>query len=73
VLTVLIIRGSDRVITKKEEELYAAKLRRFEKTLDKIVAESRENFELPDGPSNSTQIQYLKSIGRSLAPSDEEE
>ena len=61
------------MITKKEEELFAAKLRRFEKTLDKIVAESRENFKLSEGPAKSAEIDYLQSIGRTLEPSDEEE
>ena len=59
--------------TEKEEELFAAKLRRFEKTLDKIVAESRENFKLSEGPAKSAEIDYLQSIGRTLEPSDEEE
>lgn len=61
------------MITEKEEELFAAKLRRFEKTLDKIVAESRRNFKLSEGPTKSADIEYLQSIGRSLAPSDDEE
>jgi hypothetical protein len=61
------------MITEKEEELFAAKLRRFEKTLDKIVAESRENFKLSEGPAKSAEIDYLQSIGRTLEPSDEEE
>ncbi|MDB4004426.1 hypothetical protein N9513_08165 [Gammaproteobacteria bacterium] len=61
------------MITEKEEELFAAKLRRFEKTLDKIVAESRENFKLSEGPAKSAEIDYLQSIVRSLEPSDEEE
>ena len=61
------------MITEKEEELFAAKLKRFEKTLDKIVAESRKNFKLSDGPPKSAEIEYLQSVGRSLALSDEEE
>ncbi|MDA9784708.1 hypothetical protein N9B96_02790 [Gammaproteobacteria bacterium] len=61
------------MITEKEEELFAAKLRRFEKTLGKIVAESRENFKLSEGPAKSAEIDHIKSIGRSLASSDEEE
>jgi hypothetical protein len=61
------------MITEKEEELFAAKLRRFEKTLDNIVAESRRNFKLSEGPTKSADIDCLQSIGRSLASSDEEE
>ena len=61
------------MITEKEDELFDAKLRRFEKTLDKIVTESRKNFKLSEGPPNTPQIEYLQSIGRSLAPSVEEE
>jgi hypothetical protein len=48
--------------------LLMIELRRFEKTLAKIVSENRENSKLLEGPLNSVQIEYLQFIGRSFPP-----
>ena len=51
-------------ITEKEKELYEAKIRRFYRTLDKIVEESRKNFVLPDAPNSNHIVNELRDVGR---------
>lgn len=58
------------MITKKEKELYEAKIRRFYRTLDKIVEESRRNFVLPTFPTSDRETDALRSVGQEI-PSEE--
>lgn len=58
------------MITEKEKELYEAKIRRFYRTLDKIVKEHRKNFVLPTDPSNSRELDALREISREV-PNEE--
>ena len=52
------------MITEKEKELYEAKIRRFYRTLDKIVEETRKNFVLPDAPNSNHIVNKLRDVGR---------
>ena len=54
------------MITEKEKELYEAKIRRFYRTLDKIVKEHRKNFVLPTTPSNEQAIDAMRSVGQEV-------
>lgn len=47
------------MITPEEKELFAAKLKRFNRTLDKIVMETREKWVLPDSPPPSKDIDRI--------------
>lgn len=54
------------MITDKEKELYEAKIRRFYRTLDKIVVDHRKNFVLPTAPIGNRKIEALRDVGQEI-------